>query len=125
MLPLGIHHVAIKVRDVAVCERFYADQLGLRVTRRQPHSVWLALGDEAILMLEQGEGGPDLSPLGDSLAGLHLLALRIARADRAAWASRLPVVAETAYTLYVRDPEGNRIGLSHHPEPVSDSGSPG
>ena len=26
------------------------------------------------------------------------------------------IVHETDWTLYIRDPEGNRIGLSHHPE---------
>jgi len=114
----GIHHVAIKVRDLSACEQFYAGVLGLAVVARpRPGSVWLAAGGGALLMLEQGAGGPDTAPLEDAAAGLHLLALRIARADRAAWAARLAVVAETPHTLYVRDPEGNRIGLSHHPEP--------
>jgi hypothetical protein len=26
------------------------------------------------------------------------------------------VVERSRWTLYLRDPEGNRIGLSHHPE---------
>ncbi|HXX30163.1 MAG TPA: glyoxalase, partial [Myxococcaceae bacterium] len=25
---------------------------------------------------------------------------------------------ETRWTLYVRDPEGNRVALSHHPQPA-------
>ena len=40
--------------------------------------------------------------------------------ERDVWAARLregghPVVRETAYTLYVRDPEGTLVALSHHP----------
>jgi len=117
MRPLGVHHVAIKVRDLAACEAFYTNQLGLALLARHPHSVWLDLGGGAILMLEQGEGGPDTAPLADAAAGLHLLALRIARTDRDEWSRRLAVADTTAYTLYVRDPEGNRIGLSHYPDP--------
>jgi catechol 2,3-dioxygenase-like lactoylglutathione lyase family enzyme len=56
--------------------------------------------------------------------GLHLVALRIERAARAGWERRLAaagvaVYARTAFTLYVRDPEGNRVGLSHWPEAES------
>ncbi len=28
----------------------------------------------------------------------------------------IPIVHRTRWTIYIRDPEGNRIGLSHHPE---------
>jgi len=122
----GFHHLAIQVRDLDAAERFYAGLLGLEVIRRwtdergAPRSIWVAAG-EGFLALERCEGGAAERPWRDEAPGLHLLALRIARADRAAWEERLaaaghPKVAETAYTFYVRDPEGNRIGLSHHPE---------
>jgi catechol 2,3-dioxygenase-like lactoylglutathione lyase family enzyme len=124
MRPSGVHHIAIKVQDLASCERFYVERLGLPVLTRYPaataaggdRSVWLDAGDDAIVMLERGDGTPDIAPLDDPGCGHHLLALRIRAADRAAWRARLDVVHETAFTLYVRDPEGNRIGLSHHPE---------
>jgi hypothetical protein len=53
------------------------------------------------------------------------VALGIARGERAAWERRLsdagvPVEYRTAFTLYVRDPEGNRVGLSHWPEEEAD-----
>jgi catechol 2,3-dioxygenase-like lactoylglutathione lyase family enzyme len=119
MRPAGVHHIAIKVADLRACERFYTDELGLRKQSEQPgRSVWLELGEGVLLMLEQGEGTADAGPLEDRACGLHLVALRIARADRVAWAARLQVAGATAYTLYVRDPEGNRIGLSHWPEPA-------
>jgi hypothetical protein len=28
------------------------------------------------------------------------------------------VVSRSAYTLYIEDPEGNRLGLSHWPDPA-------
>ena len=106
---MQLHHLAIAVRDLDDAEKFYADVLGLKVLSRQPgKSVWLDLGG-AILMLEKGAGG----------AGTHVLALRITREQRAAWSAKLAVEGQTAYTIYARDPDGNRIGLSHYPDPIS------
>ena len=53
--------------------------------------------------------------------GIHLVALAIERGTRDAWEAHLTaasheIVHRTDYTLYVRDPEGNRVGLSHWPE---------
>lgn len=105
---MQLHHLAISVRDLEIAEKFYAGVLGLPVMSRQPgKSVWLDLGG-AILMLEKGAGG----------AGTHVLALRISREQRATWAAKIPVEGQTAYTIYTRDPDGNRVGLSHYPDPA-------
>ncbi len=116
---MKLHHLAIQVRDVDRAIAFYAGVLGLQETRRQPHSVWLDLGG-AILMLERAAGDVvDRSWTSDA-PGLHLVALSIDAAERTAWREKLtaaghPIVAETKFTMYVRDPEGNRVGLSHYP----------
>lgn len=125
-VPLSFHHVAIQCADLAACERFYRDVLGLEVVRRWPaegggdRSLWLAVGD-GFLALERATGRPSGEPWRDGRAGLHLVALRIAPGERPRWEERLarlgvPVVHRTRWTLYCRDPEGNRIGLSHHPD---------
>jgi hypothetical protein len=49
-----------------------------------------------------------------------MVALRIEPAARAALEAALatrglPIERRTRWTLYVRDPEGNLVGLSHHP----------
>jgi catechol 2,3-dioxygenase-like lactoylglutathione lyase family enzyme len=125
--------VAIQCADLRACERFYVEVLGLPVARRWPadgggdRSVWLGLGGDAFLALEragassrEAEGaGP--RPWRTPEAGLHLVALRIPPGERSAWERRLaaagvPVAHRTRWTLYVLDPEGNRVGLSHHPE---------
>jgi len=123
----GFHHLAIQVRDLAIAERFYAGVLGLPVIARHadaagaPRAVWVRAG-VGFLALELCTGTPAERPFRDPAPGLFLLALRIERAEREAWERRLaeaghPKVAETAFTFYVRDPEGNRVGLSHHPHP--------
>jgi hypothetical protein len=50
-----------------------------------------------------------------------VIALRIGRTERAAWLERferenVAIDKQSRWTVYVRDPEGNVVGLSHHPE---------
>lgn len=129
----GLHHLAIRVRDLAAAERFYGGLLGLAVVKRWPaasgpaeRSLWVDTGDGAFLALEiAGAGGADADADAD---GLHLVALRIDVADRAGWKERLAgagvaVYHETRFTIYVRDPEGNRVGLSHYPVPDGGAGA--
>jgi catechol 2,3-dioxygenase-like lactoylglutathione lyase family enzyme len=132
----GFHHVAIQCSDLGACERFYREVLGLRVLRRWPledgagdRSVWLAVGDApggGFIALERANRQPEVTGWVDGAAGLHLVALRIPSGERGSWEERLAangveIVHRTRWTLYVRDPEGNRIGLSHHPD---DAGVP-
>ena len=124
----GFHHVAIQCADIEACERFYREVIGLRVLRRWPRpeggdrSVWLSVGD-GFLALERAEGRPVPGVWRDGRAGLHLFALGIAPGERGEWEARLAaagveVVHRTRWSLFVRDPEGNRVGLSHHPDEV-------
>jgi len=126
MRPSRVHHLAVKVADLAAAEAFYGAVLGLPVLRRWPdagglgeRSLWFDLGGDAFLAVERAAA---VAPVkAEEVTGMHLLALSIPRAERAAWAARLdvaghPVYQETDYTLYVRDPEGNRVALSHWPE---------
>ncbi len=125
-MPPRLHHVAVQCHDLEACERFYREVLGLRELRRWPHpgggvrSVWLEL-DGGFLALERASRPAAERPWRDGEPGLHLAALRIEPRERAAWESRLaalgvPVVHRTRWTLFVRDPEGNRIGLTHWPD---------
>lgn len=125
MRTSGLHHLAVRTSDLAASERFYAGVLGLPVLERfffedgRPRSVWVGIG-EAFLALEVGPVGP--APV-DSDPGWHCVALRIERSEREAWRARLEaagvrVERESPYTLYVRDPSGALVGLSHHPDPA-------
>lgn len=133
----GFHHLAIQVRDLPAVERFYRQTLGLTELRRWPaqdgagdRSVWLDAGDGAFIALERVAGGATAREDEARAArpGLHLIALRIQRAARGDWERRLSaagvtVESRTAFTLYVRDPEGNRVGLSHWPDPADEGGA--
>lgn len=114
---MRIHHLAFRTDDLDALEHFYARVLGLTVVRRTPgRSVWLDAGG-SILMLERCEDGEPAIP-DDTM---ELVAFAIAAKDRADVAARLAgaglrIEARTAYTLYVRDPDGRRIGLSSYPD---------
>lgn len=114
---MRIHHVALRTRDLARLERFYVATLGLEVVRRDDArgSVWLGAGD-AVLMLELAAPTEPAVPEGS----LDLLAFAMEDAPdaMAAWRSRVAVEAETANTLYFRDPDGRRVAVSRYPLPA-------
>jgi glyoxylase I family protein len=122
MLIQDLHHIALRVRNVEAAAKFYGEILGLQEDRRfyladkSLRSIWLKLSGNALLMLEAaGEGS-------HGECGWYLVAFKIS--DRQATLKHLarhqvPVESETEFTLYIRDPEGNRIGLSHWPRSAS------
>jgi catechol 2,3-dioxygenase-like lactoylglutathione lyase family enzyme len=126
----GVHHLAILVRDLPGAEQFYCGILGLAVLRRWPdadgtgeRSVWVDTGDGAFLALERATGRAQGDEDEDE-EGWHLVALRIEAGEREEWRQRfaragVAVYRETGFTIYVRDPEGNRVGLSHYPVPAA------
>lgn len=109
-----IHHIALRVRDPERSAAFYSGVLGLPERRRSDEggalrSIWLSAGP-ALLMLERrlrGKGAQEGSG--------HLLALAVE--DLEAWERRLvaagvAVEERTEHTIYLRDPDGHRVGLS-------------
>jgi len=129
-VSLRVHHLAVLVRDLARAEHFYVDVLGCEVERRwgddrgAPRSVWVTLGPHAFLALElcagEAAAAAPRAPLGP---GWHCVALGIERAEREAWRARLGehgvrVERESEFTLYIRDPDGNLLALSHWPDAV-------
>ena len=121
MRTLGLHHVAIQVLDVEKVAAFYREVLQLPERARHLRddgslrSIWIeASADGSFLAIEE------LRPGTRGTLGHSLVALRIARGDRAAWLAhfekhRVPIEKQSRWTIYVKDPEGNVIALSHHP----------
>lgn len=121
----GFHHAAIEARDVEKVAAFFRDVLGLpEVTRHHRpdgtlRSIWLAAATDAppgapFIAVEATAHG---MPAG---AGWFMVALAISAHERAAIHRTLvdrgvPIEKETRWTIFVRDPEGNLVGLSHYP----------
>ena len=115
-----LHHLALGARDVEGVAAFYRDLLGLPEASRHHESggrlrsIWLDLGGP-VLMVERTDEPPRL--IRGVGAGLFLLALAAAPAERAALerslaAAGVLVDSRTKFTTYVRDPEGNRVAVS-------------
>jgi glyoxylase I family protein len=114
-MSLRIQHVALRARDPDVTERFYVAVLGLRVAARHDArgSVWLDAGG-VVVMVERAEGGEP--PVSQGTRELIAFAVD----DLPTWRLRLAaagvaIEAETPHTLYLRDPDGRRVGLSTYP----------
>ena len=111
-----LHHLALRVSD---CERalaFYSGLLGLPEVHRlhdgpAVRAIWVTAGP-VVIMLERSLRGA-----GPSEGSGHVLAFEAV--DLRDWEERLaaagvPIDDRTAETLFVRDPDGHRVGLSAH-----------
>ena len=124
---LQLHHIALRALDPQQVAAFYHTILDLPELRRGHdaqglYSIWLGIGAHAILMIERGDQKPTRND------GWEFVAFGIKSGDSAYWRDRLTqhlvdIEGETDHTLYFRDPEGNRVGLSAYPD-VLNAGSP-
>ncbi|QSQ25237.1 VOC family protein [Pyxidicoccus parkwayensis] len=123
----GFHHVAIQAKNLERVTAFYRDILGFQELTRHLRpdgslrSIWVGVPGGGFLAIEAAGQDPEPQPFRHERPGLLLLAFRIpksARADVVETFARagVPLEHETRWTVYVRDPEGNRVALSHHPE---------
>jgi catechol-2,3-dioxygenase len=114
-----LHHLALRTRELERLEEFYVGVLMLRVLRRDgPRgSVWLGAGS-VVLMLERASVEEPAVPAGS----LDLVAFTASDTPLASWRAHLEsagvaVEGATEHTLYFRDPDGRRIGVSTFPWP--------
>jgi catechol 2,3-dioxygenase-like lactoylglutathione lyase family enzyme len=105
---MKVHHVALRTRKLARVVRFYRDVIGLRVLRETPRSTWLSMSG-AILMIERAEKTEPAIPRGTK----EFLCFGVRRkGDLARFRARVRVEDETDFTIYFRDPDGRRVGVS-------------
>ena len=128
-----LHHVAVGSPDVARLAAFYREVFGLaELTRHLDaggalRSIWLDLGG-AILMIEHTSGEP--RAVDGVAAGPFLLAFRVSAAERSRLeaelvARGLAIDSRTAFSSYSRDLDGNRVAVSHYPDPGPPARAPG
>ena len=112
-MKLSLHHLALRTSDVSTLAAFYTQMLGLEVVRESsPRSVWLGLGEGAVLMIEARDAGEVPAATGS----MELVAFRVDDDAKAAVrrraAERGCADGETEFTVYFRDPDGRRVGVS-------------
>lgn len=127
-MPLGFHHVAIKVLDVEEVAAFYRDVLALPELQRWARpdgalrSIWLGAtagqgAEGGFLAIEATEQGERPS---HSIVALRIEVEERATLSKALAAQGVEVVRETDWSIFVFDPAGNTVGLSHHPVKFSE-----
>ena len=120
---MRIHHLAMRTRDVAALTRFYAAHVGLTEVRRlhgtggagEARATWLAAGDAVVMIEHAVETEPAVPDGTMELVAFAVSAEEKAHRKTALAAAGIPLEGETAHTLYFRDPDGRRVGLSDHP----------
>jgi catechol 2,3-dioxygenase-like lactoylglutathione lyase family enzyme len=142
----GLRHLALNVRDLAAMKRFYVDLLGFAVEwEPDPDNLYLSSGiDNLALHRVGGHVGPplqqnaaadprDADGAADPRVGrdaLDHLGVIVRNADDVdKWAAFLEGHGVTidakprthrdgARSCYIRDPDGNKVQIIHHP-PIS------
>ncbi|MEY4508535.1 MAG: hypothetical protein RLZZ450_657 [Pseudomonadota bacterium] len=111
-----LHHLALRTRDLDRLVAFYSRWFELAVVRdARPRSVWLGLGPDAVLMVELAEADEPTPTRGS----MELTALAVSVEQRALLREELVraglLEGETQHSLYFRDPDGRRVGVSSYP----------
>jgi catechol 2,3-dioxygenase-like lactoylglutathione lyase family enzyme len=123
----ALQHINIRATDVERARDFYVRVLGLRVGDRPPFTstgYWLYLGEEPVIHLVQKTSEEPASAAStgaiDHIAfrGVDLEATRRALADEGLAFREAIVPRDRSVQLFVHDPDGVRIELNFHKDPL-------
>ena len=120
---LGMRHVALNVSDMAACERFYVDLLGMQVEwRPDDDNVYLTSGhDNLALHRIANPAGPDDVQRLDHVGFFIATPQQVDDWYDFLLANDVVIVAEPrthrdgARSFYCRDPEGVVVQVIYHP----------
>lgn len=120
---LGLRHVALQVRDLPACERFYVELLGMRVEwRPDADNVYLTGGTDNLALHRATE--PPATGAQQRLDHIGFMLGRIEHVD--AWHTFLAAQGVTILkaprthrdatrSFYCLDPDGNTVQMIYHP----------
>lgn len=114
-MAIALHHLALRTADVRALADFYIDMFAMSVVRDAlPRSLWLGLGGCAVLMIEVRETGEPTLVAGS----MELVAFRVDDTQREQVRAKAMAAGcfdgETRFTVYLRDPDGRRVGVSSY-----------
>ena len=129
MQPKAILETALYARNLAECETFYTNVLGLTLySKFGNRHVFYKVGEGMFLLFNPDETQQVGPPVNGGIITVHgsygagHAAFRMSEAEIAAWRARLQdqgVVIESevpwpngGYSLYFRDPAGNSVELA-------------
>lgn len=124
---LGMRHVALNVSDVALCEHFYADLLGMQVEwRPDDDNVYLTSGNDnlALHRVTDAAGSGDAQRL-DHIGFFIATPEQVDDWHDFLVANDVVMLAEPrthrdgARSFYCRDPEGVVVQMIYHPPIVA------
>lgn len=118
-----LHHLAIGTADVERLAGFYKEAFGLEERARFQdeagalRSIWLGLSEGVLMFERTAEPARQVTGLA---AGPFLIAFAVEDTERNDLERTLEslgarVEARTRFTSYARDPDGNRVAISHYP----------
>ena len=120
---IGMHHVALNVKNIEACERFYTELLGMRVEwRPDTDNVYLTGGSDNLALHRASN---DFTPVSQQ----HLDHIGFILADPSqvdVWHrylrdNNINILKEPkthrdgARSFYCRDPDGNTVQMIYHP----------
>ncbi|WP_456444263.1 VOC family protein [Thiolapillus sp.] len=122
-LGYGMRHVALYVRDLAACEAFYVDLLGMKIEWRPDETnVYLSSGGDNLALHQAGE-----LPRDEAAQRLDHIGFFLRNAEEVddwfRWLQENGVRMRTkprthrdgARSFYCYDPDGTLVQMIHHP----------
>ena len=124
-LGFGMRHVALFVRDMAACEHFYVNLIGMEVEwRPDEHNVYLTSGGDNVA-LHQAEPGMQRDEASQRLDHIGFFLDSAESVDHwFTWLNGQQVRIRSeprdhrdgARSFYCYDPDGTLVQMIHHPE---------
>ena len=124
-IGFGMRHVALFVKDLAACEYFYVDLMGMGVEwRPDPQNVYLSSGSDNLALHQADEAAMQRDELSQRLDHIGFFLKTADEVDQwFAWLKENDIRMRTeprthrdgARSFYCYDPDGTVVQIIHHP----------